>query len=288
MNTPHRSPRRRLPPILWQVLLVAFLASTLDAAELRESVLRQIGALHAEKTARTPVQRKLDSQLIYATKISRKEVIAPGVAALKADVVVQPDQRVLVDLQAAVTPKLLNEIVRLRGKVLSSFPKYRTLRALVPLAALDALAARDDVRFIQPAVKAFMRDTCCGGEGGAFVTADGDGDPAIHTGSVVSQGDITHRAAEARANFGVNGTGVKVGVISDSVDFLAGSQATGNLPAVTVLENVRGSGEGTAMLEICTRSRPGGAVVLCDCLHQPGGFCAEYPQPPRGRLRHHR
>src|SRR5262249_51203519 len=60
--------------------------------------------------------------------------------------------------------------------------------------------------------------------------------------------------------FSVDGTGVKICVLSDSVDQLAAVQATGDLPAVTVLPGQSGTtsclpsptctGEGTAMLEI--------------------------------------
>jgi uncharacterized repeat protein (TIGR01451 family) len=68
----------------------------------------------------------------------------------------------------------------------------------------------------------------------------------------VSEGDITHRAMEARNFFGVTGAGVKIGVLSDGVNSLAALQASGDLPpGVTVLSGQAGSGnEGCAMLEI--------------------------------------
>ena len=54
------------------------------------------------------------------------------------------------------------------------------------------------------------------------------------TGSVLSQGDAAVHGPQARG-FGVAGAGVRVGVISDSIDEvgagIAGSQATGDLPA---------------------------------------------------------
>ena len=67
----------------------------------------------------------------------------------------------------------------------------------------------------------------------------------------VSEGDLTHGAAEARGFFGTTGAGVKVGVISDGVASLAALQASGDLPDVQVLPGQAGSGnEGSAMLEI--------------------------------------
>ena len=53
--------------------------------------------------------------------------------------------------------------------------------------------------------------------------------------------------------FGVDGTGVRLCALSDSVDYLALLQAAGDLPAVTVLPGQSGNpgtSEGTAMLEI--------------------------------------
>src|SRR5262249_53984299 len=79
-------------------------------------------------------------------------------------------------------------------------------------------------------------------------------DATTNAATVSSQGDVAHNVAAARNFFGVSGAGVKIGVLSDSVDFLAQSVATGNLPPdVTVLpgqSGVPGTGEGTAMLEI--------------------------------------
>lgn len=75
--------------------------------------------------------------------------------------------------------------------------------------------------------------------------------PITNTGSVNSQGDTIHRADVARQTFGVTGAGVKVGVLSDSVDGMSTAVASGDLPAdVQVLQAGTGRGEGTAMLEI--------------------------------------
>src|SRR5207244_8682966 len=122
------------------------------------------------------------------------------------------------------------------GQVINSFPQFRAVRALVAVGQLETLAGSQDVAFIRRADRAHT-----------------------NTGSVDSQGDVTHRAVAARSTFGVTGTGVKVGVLSDSVDFLANSQASGDLGPVTVLpgQGGRGAGEGTAMLEIIHDLAPG-------------------------------
>lgn len=91
-------------------------------------------------------------------------------------------------------------------------------------------------------------------------------DQTTNAGSVSSQGDVAHNAAAARNFFGVNGTGVKIGVLSDSGDFLPQSIATGDLPAdVTVLpgqDGIPGIGEGTAMLEIIHDLAPGAKLFF--------------------------
>ena len=75
-----------------------------------------------------------------------------------------------------------------------------------------------------------------------------------------TEGDIAHGAAAARERFGVDGTGIGIGVLSDGVETLADRQATGDLPPhVTVLAGQAGDGgdEGTAMLEIVHDLAPG-------------------------------
>ncbi|HSL80223.1 MAG TPA: S8 family serine peptidase, partial [Pseudolabrys sp.] len=82
-------------------------------------------------------------------------------------------------------------------------------------------------------------------------------------GSRSSEGDITHRANTARGTFHVDGTGIKIGVLSDGVTALATSQALGDLGPVTVLPGQAGSGnEGTAMLEIIHDLAPGAQLFF--------------------------
>ena len=85
-------------------------------------------------------------------------------------------------------------------------------------------------------------------------------------GSVTTEGDALLGAADARSTFGIDGSGVRVGVISDGVEGLAASQASGDLPAVNTTTCDVGPGtptsldagaEGTAMLEIVHDLAPG-------------------------------
>jgi hypothetical protein len=95
------------------------------------------------------------------------------------------------------------------------------------------------------------------------VHAGMDAADGTDTGGTLSQGDAAHHGPQARA-MGTTGAGVKVGVISDSINQVAGgvaaSQATGDLPAnVTVLQDDTGGtiDEGRAMAEIIYDEAPG-------------------------------
>jgi uncharacterized repeat protein (TIGR01451 family) len=90
-----------------------------------------------------------------------------------------------------------------------------------------------------------------------------------------SEGDATHRAAQARAFFGADGAGVKICVLSDGVDSLALLQSEGDLPAVDVLAGQAGSGdEGTAVLEIVHDLAPGAALGFATAEPDEATFAA--------------
>ena len=79
-------------------------------------------------------------------------------------------------------------------------------------------------------------------------------------GSYVTQGDSILRAIDVRSsNSAYDGTGVKIGVISDGVDSWTTSSSNGELPGtITVNSSLSGGGdEGTAMLEIIHDLAPG-------------------------------
>ena len=81
-------------------------------------------------------------------------------------------------------------------------------------------------------------------------------------GSKTTEGDTILRADELRA-LGFDGSGVKIGVISDGADNRAAAQRTNDLPAITI-QTFAGSGdEGTAMLEIVHDLAPGARLGFC-------------------------
>ncbi|MDD4253926.1 MAG: PKD domain-containing protein [Methanofollis sp.] len=90
--------------------------------------------------------------------------------------------------------------------------------------------------------------------------------PFFAAGSVDTEGDAILRAEDLRDATGYNGTGVKIGVISDGVTHLDDAVLTGDLPPdVNVLSNTLGGDEGTAMLEIVHDIAPGASLYFHDC-----------------------
>ena len=235
------------------LLLFSVAQSRADVVGIGGNAQQQIAALEAEKATRTPAEIKMDSQLVYALKQSRGEPFAAGVTNLSLGVKVGTDGNVLVDMNATVSIGLLKTITQVGGTVQFSSAQFNSIRALVPLGQLESLAALPDVKFIKPAVQARAR-----------------------TGSVDSEGDTTHRAIDARASFFASGAGVKVGVLSDSVDFYTNSQATGDLPPnLTILSGQSGipaTGEGTAMLEIIHDLAPASQLYFATAFNGEASF----------------
>ncbi len=221
-----------------------------DPSKLPDEIIRQIGLLLEEKATRTPAQQKMDSQLVHGAKIARGQAIA-GLPNFKPNLKLNADGRVMVDIDATVTDALVAQIKAGGGQVIASVPDLHAVRALVSPVQAEALAGRADVRFIRPAAEA-----------------------TTNVGSVTSQGDVAHAANTFRTRTNADGTGIRVGVLSDSIDNLATSQSTGDLGAVTVLpgQGGAGTGEGTAMLEIVHDIAPGAELFFATAFSSSESF----------------
>jgi hypothetical protein len=104
-----------------------------------------------EKSARNAEQQKLDSQLIFAIRQLRGEAGAPTEPIdLKKD----NKGRVLVDIRAPVSRKLIARIKSYGGRVMSTSDRDDSIVAYISLAKLESLAQLKDVRFIMPAAEA--------------------------------------------------------------------------------------------------------------------------------------
>ncbi|HMY74446.1 MAG TPA: hypothetical protein PLQ88_21690, partial [Blastocatellia bacterium] len=116
--------------------------------KLSAEVQQQIAALMAEKASRTPAQRKLDSNLLYATKMKRGQKIATNVVSLEVPFDMNRND-VEVDITAKSLDAVLKQIAAGGGTVVSSVSRYGAVRARVGFDQLETLAGLPDVMFIQ-------------------------------------------------------------------------------------------------------------------------------------------
>ncbi|QCX33451.1 cell surface protein [Caloramator sp. E03] len=90
--------------------------------------------------------------------------------------------------------------------------------------------------------------------------------PKVYSGSLISEGDSIHKADTFRNLTDINGSGIKIGIISDGVDSWTIARDRGDLPEnVNILSNSVGGDEGTAMLEIVHDLAPGAELYFHDC-----------------------
>ncbi len=136
----------------------------------------------------------------------------------------------------------------------------RMVSGELPIAALPSAAALVDLRGARPARA------------------------ARSVGDVDSQGDASMRADAARLDFGVDGSGLAVGTLSDSYDCdaaaitrAADDVASGDLPTgVVVLEELggcfAGSDEGRAMMQLIHDVAPGASQLFHSAFNGQAGF----------------
>ena len=218
-----------------------------------------IGDILTKKALRTPAERKVSSRLLEA----RRQRGDPPKPAAGAEM---RDERVMVDIRSDVTPEVLARIRALGGKILDREPRYRSIRARLTPEAVVALAELDAVQTIRHADEGRTRQAA--NTSTPFRAAA----RKVNT----SEGDTAHRAASARTTYGVDGTGIGIGVLSNGVRTLAERQASGDLPGrVTVLAGQAGSGdEGTAILEIVHDLAPGAELYFATALGGQARFAA--------------
>lgn len=114
----------------------------------------QGSAAAREKRSRTPAQRKIDSQLLYAIYRKRGQAKAKGVPAGEPAVRYDDEGRALVNIRARPVGKVVEKVKSLGGVVISYLERYDDINAAVPLEKLEALAALKEVRAIMPAAEA--------------------------------------------------------------------------------------------------------------------------------------
>ncbi len=268
-----------------------------SAPALSPEVIAQIDAIEREKDARTPTERKIDSHLLQAVNARRGRTVVDGMGRTASDLPQDAAGRVVVDITTTgiVAQELRSAVTARGGDVVATTDSSRgSMRATVSLDELLEIASRPDVVFIQPrqemrtsrsvrppldtraqsvsrALRDVLRQAPRAMDSGSSRTNAVLG--STGQGSASSEGDVTHRAFDARVAFGLDGTGIRIGVLSDGVTSLSASQASGDLGPVTVLPGQTGSDdEGTAMLEIIHDLAPGAQLFFATANPTPAQF----------------
>ncbi|MEM9004702.1 MAG: S8 family serine peptidase [Cyanobacteria bacterium P01_F01_bin.86] len=172
-------------------------------------------------------QANLDSDLLDQTPGSNSLLIAT-------------DDYVVVDFTASGSSQdLVVDLERLGAEDITVFG--RVVSAKLPPEKLEDAAQLSSLLFARPAYA-----------------------PISSAGSVTGQGDVALNADEARSNFRVDGSGITVGILSDSFNNLGGEAAdvaSGDLPSgVLVLDELdtgNGEDEGRAMAQLVHDVAPG-------------------------------
>jgi len=323
--------------MLFLVLLIG--ANFAPAQKIPDSALRQIKSLMDEKASRTPVQKKINSQILYKYKMQKGKRITQEVDSLQTGIEIDSNGRIKVDIVADVTQKLLNSLKKLDCEILYSSEKTKNIVANIPLDKVEQVASFDEIKNINYWIEPIVNDNFSSqftenrayndfdfsslnsGEKKkvtSFFNSESAPDFNSRAGNVrkeisealkqkensgtnfnssivasaISQGDVAHKADLARAVFGVNGSGIKIGVISDSYDTrstglnASDDVASGDLPGpgnpngfttpVTVLlDSPGGSDEGRAMLQIIHDLAPGAQLYFATAFVSQANFAQQ-------------
>lgn len=155
---------------------------------------------------------------------------------------------------------------------------------------LDAASAKDSGTVLTPRLARF-RDTVAKALAAHEATLESQVEAAKRAkiGSATAQGDRAHRTRDVRNNFGLNGAGLRIGVLSDSFNNLgayAADIASGDLPGpgnpfgYTTPVRFAGSGdlpsggsdEGRAMLQIVHDLAPGAELYYANAFNSQADF----------------
>jgi hypothetical protein len=230
----------RIAGALTLVLSMSISLHAVAQGQVSPQVVQQIQAIQSVKASFTPGQQKMGSGLAFGVLAGANDPRVAGIAAITP-----LSGNVRVAISGTVGPDLLNAIAAAGGSVEAQNAQFGKLIATLPASALESIAARSDVLSVRTPSRAHT-----------------------NAGLVTSQGYVAHGANQAGAA-GWTGTGVQVGVLSDSAcpATVAALITTGDLPAgTTSLPGQDGCGlgedEGTAMMEIVHDMAPGASLLF--------------------------
>jgi subtilisin family serine protease len=233
------------------LLFSAAVATVPSQAQLSPAVQNQIAQIYAFKKTFTPAEKKMSSNLVLLSREAQHIPLGTLAQFIDRGKGLDGKGRLQVEVGGELTPSLMSSPV-MRSLIQDNggdVPQYayvhRRLGLMVHPTQLAELAAHPDVKFLSDADR-----------------------PVTNVGSVTSQGYVTEQANKV-VSLGYNGSGVTVGVMSDSATpaRVAALIASGDLPANTMVVTGQsgpsnGTDEGAAMMEIVHDMAPGANLVF--------------------------
>ena len=256
-------------------IALAFTTSA-GAQEISADAISQMNAISAAKGSLTPAQQKMDSKLVFgiykATGDARVASFTNAIAPLSESDATQPtvfatgvpataSSSVTVEIKAPVSDDLNAAIAAAGGSVIFQSAQFASTTVALPVSTITSIAGRPDVvRVKLPA------------------------SPSPNVGALTSQGYVTHASNKEIANLHYDGTGVTVGVLSDSASTtrIAALIASGDLaPGSMALPGQNGptaanggTDEGAAMMEIVHDMAPGAKILFATAYSTEAQFAA--------------
>lgn len=199
---------------------------------------------------------KVSSPLLQARKMLREGKSRAQVQGAIPSVPFVNEQPEIEVRLKSLTPEIVDQMKAIGMNVTGVYYEYARVIGTCDPNLLDEVASNPAVRTVHPNVR-----------------------PIFNKGAVTSQADTVLRADLARAEFGVDGSGVPIGIVSDSFKAESGgtisgsgcdrsvtgtpSQISGDAPAaVRVLVDANGEDEGRAMAELIYDLAPGAPLLF--------------------------
>ena len=236
-------------------------SAVLSAQALDPAVQQQMKDIYSFKASLTPAEQKLSTNLILASRLSKGTLSANMVRYARA-LTADASGKFAVEVKGSKTSSFLDSASGLQmseGSTPQSAIRTGRYSARVTQAQLLKLVQQSDVTFVH---EAGLRHT--------------------NTGSVTSQGYVAMGANKVIPT-GVTGSGIRVGVLSDSAypAQVASLIASGDLPSDTVVvpgqagpADNSGENEGTAMMEIIHDLAPDAKLFFASAFNGEDSFAA--------------
>lgn len=258
---PRYTVQRRLQ-LLLSLTLLALLSGLIAPLQAQAQVTKEMPLGPRISTPLALLYQRYRQDLSVAVRQgAAPALVVPDARFVKARSLQVAGNRVFIKAIAAGSAAKLANSIRALGGTVTGMYKFM-VSAYVPVGSLGQMANLTTLNCALPGYKY-----------------------RLHVGLVTSQGDRAMKTDKVRQNFAVDGTGVKVGVLSDSFDKSGtGSYATditsGDLPAgVQVVADRRGAqgvgtDEGRAMLQIIHDVAPGSSLAFATGDGGDAGFAS--------------